>query len=75
MGALRRCGPIAEFHPPKLPDRSGQGRNISFDNFDYETGFNFLMGIQNRHGIFFEVKTSLYSEPAPVLRLILGRNF
>jgi hypothetical protein len=29
-------------------------------------------GIQNRHGTFFEVKTSLYSEPARVLRLISG---
>jgi hypothetical protein len=50
-------------------------RDISFGNFDYETGFNILMGFENRRGTFFEVKTSLYSEPAPVLRLILGKNF
>jgi len=50
-------------------------RDISFGNFDYETGFNILMGVENRSGTFFEVKTSLYSQPAPVLRLIVGHNF
>ena len=53
----------------------GHSRNISFGNFDYETGFNILAGFQHRQGTFFEVKTSLYSAPAPVLRLIVGRNF
>jgi hypothetical protein len=52
-----------------------QGRQISFGNFDYETGFNVLVGMQHRRGIFAELKTSLYSGPAPKLRLILGYNF
>jgi hypothetical protein len=69
------AGPSLNFIHQSFQTQAGQGRNISFGNFDYETGFNILMGIQNRHGTFFEVKTSLYSEPAPVLRLILGRNF
>jgi len=51
------------------------GRQISFGNFDYETGFNVLLGLQSRKGAFAEVKTSLYSGPAPRLRLILGYNF
>jgi hypothetical protein len=38
-------------------------------------GFNILTGVQFRRGTFFEVKTSLYSRPAPTLRLILGYNF
>jgi len=51
------------------------GREIDFGNFDYETGFNVLVGVQNRRGTFFEMKTSLYSGPAPKLRLIVGHTF
>jgi len=51
------------------------GRNIDFGNFDYETGFNILAGMQSRRGTFVELKTSLYSGPAPKLRLIVGYNF
>ncbi len=69
------AGPALNFIHQSFQTQAGQGRNISFGNFDYETGFNILMGLQNRHGTFFEVKTSLYSAPAPVLRLVLGQNF
>ena len=69
------AGPSLNFIHQSFQTQSGEGRNISFGNFDYETGFNILMGLQDRHNTFFEVKTSLYSQPAPVLRLILGRNF
>ena len=51
------------------------GRQISFGNFDYETGFNVLAGMQHRRGYFAELKTSLYSGPAPRLWLIFGYNF
>src|ERR1700730_16862605 len=51
------------------------GRNLSFGNFDYETGFNVLVGAQSRRGTFVELKTSLYSGPAPKLRLIVGYIF
>jgi hypothetical protein len=51
------------------------GRDIDFGNFDYETGFNILAGMQSRRGTFVELKTSLYSGPAPKLRLIVGYNF
>jgi hypothetical protein len=69
------AGPSMNFIHQSFQTQSGQNRDISFGNFDYETGFNIFMGFQNRHGTFFEVKTSLYSQPAPVLRLILGHNF
>jgi hypothetical protein len=69
------AGPSLNFIHQSFQTDTGHGRNISFGDFDYETGFNILAGIQNRHGTFFEIKTSLYSEPAPVLRLIVGRNF
>jgi opacity protein-like surface antigen len=51
------------------------GRNIDFGNFDFDAGFNVLAGMQSRRGTFVEVKTSLWSRPAPVLRLIFGYNF
>lgn len=68
-------GPGLNFIHQSFQTQPGQGRNISFGNFAYSTGFNILMGVQNRRGTFFEVKTSLYSSPAPVLRLIVGKNF
>lgn len=52
-----------------------QGRDIDFGNFDYETGFNVLVGTQSRKGTFVELKSSLYSGPAPKLRLIVGYTF
>ena len=51
------------------------GRDIDFGNFDYETGFNVLAGVQSRRGTFMELKTSLWSGPAPTLRVIVGYNF
>jgi hypothetical protein len=51
------------------------GRQIDFGNFDYETGLNVLAGVQSHRGTFVELKTSLYSGPAPKLRLIIGYNF
>jgi hypothetical protein len=68
-------GPALNFIHQSFQAQAGQGRNISFGNFDYETGVNVLMGFENRHGTFFEVKTSLYSQPAPVFRLIVGHTF
>ncbi|MDP9158755.1 MAG: hypothetical protein M3O09_00800 [Acidobacteriota bacterium] len=51
------------------------GRNIDFGNFDFVTGFNILTGVQFRRGTFVEIKSSLYSRPAPTVRLIFGYNF
>ncbi len=51
------------------------GRQIDFGNFDYETGLNVLAGMQSRRGTFVELKTSLYSGPAPKMRIIVGYNF
>ncbi|MBS1805991.1 MAG: hypothetical protein JST28_21830 [Acidobacteria bacterium] len=68
-------GPALNFIHQSFKTQASEERDISFGNFDYETGFNILMGFENRKGTFFEVKTSLYSQPAPVLRLILGKNF
>jgi hypothetical protein len=48
--------------------------NTSFSNFDYKTGFNVSLGAQRRN-TFLEMKTSLWSGKAPVLRLMVGYNF
>lgn len=50
-------------------------RNIDFDDFRSDTGLNILGGIRFRKGTFFELKTTVYSTPAPTLRLIFGYNF
>jgi hypothetical protein len=69
------AGPSLNFIHQSFQTKPGQGRSIDWGNFDYQTGLNVLMGVQNRRGMFFEVKTSLYSKPAPILRLIVGKNF
>lgn len=48
--------------------------NVSFGNFTYKTGFNVFLGAQKRH-TFLEMKTALWSDGTPVLRLMVGCNF
>ena len=48
--------------------------DVSFSNFDYKTGFNVFVGGQ-KGKTFVEMKTALWSDKAPVLRLVLGYNF
>jgi hypothetical protein len=69
------AGPGFTFIHQSFQRTQGQGRNIDFGNFSFNTGFNILTGVQFRRGTFFEVKTSIYSRPAPTLRLIFGYNF
>jgi hypothetical protein len=69
------AGPGFTFLHQSFQSQQGQGRNIDFGNFDFNAGFNILTGVQFRRGTFFEVKTSIYSRPAPTLRLIFGYNF
>ena len=69
------AGPGFTFLHQSFQRQQGQGRNIDFGNFDFNTGFNILTGVQFRRGTFFEIKSSVYSRPAPVLRLIFGYNF
>jgi len=48
--------------------------DVSFSNFSYKTGFNVFVGGE-RGRTFVEMKTSLWSDQAPVLRLFVGYNF
>lgn len=50
-------------------------RSVDFSDFDYDGCLNLLGGIENRNGLFFEMKASVYARPAPTLRLIVGYNF
>ena len=69
------AGPALNFLHQSFQRQQGQGRNIDFGNFDFETGFNILTGVRLRRGTFVEIKTSLYARPAPTLRLIFGKDF
>jgi len=69
------AGPGFTFLHQNFERQAGEGRNIDFGNFDFDTGFNILTGVQFRGGTFFEVKSSVYSRPAPSVRLIFGYNF
>lgn len=54
--------------------QSASSGTVSFSNFDYKTGFNIFVGGE-RNKMFVEVKTSLWSDKAPVFRLFVGYNF
>jgi len=54
---------------------SGSGTRVDFSDFHSSVGLNLLAGLRYRSGMFTEIKTSVYSKPAPTLRLILGYNF
>jgi hypothetical protein len=69
------AGPALNFIHQDFERSQGEGRDISFSNLDYDTGFNVLTGLQFRKGTFFELKTSLSSKPAPTMRLIFGYTF
>jgi hypothetical protein len=68
-------GPAVTFLHQNFERKAGQGRNIDFGNFESDLGLNILGGLRYRGGAFAELKTSIYSSPAPVMRLIVGYNF
>lgn len=51
------------------------GDRIDFGDFRSDIGLNILGGIRYRGGMFTELKTTVYSDPSPTLRLIVGYNF
>jgi hypothetical protein len=69
------AGPSLNFIHQSFQGTGSGGRDINFGNFDYETGFNLLTGLQFRKGAFVEAKTALYSHPVPTFRLIVGYTF
>jgi len=68
------AGPALNFTSQDF-NKEDANTSIHWGDFAYKTGFNILMGMQHRRGPFFEVKTSIYSQPSPVLRLVGGYSF
>jgi hypothetical protein len=68
-------GPGFTFLHQNFERTTGEGSRIDFGDFHYDVGLNILGGLRYRNGMFLELKTSVYSDPAPVLRLIVGYNF
>jgi len=64
------AGPVFTFLHQNFEDV-----DIDFGEFEFDTGLNIFSGVEFRKGTFFEVKTTVYSGPAPTLRLIFGYNF
>ena len=48
---------------------------INFSDFRYDSALNILVGVQRRSGLFAEVKASVFADPAPSLRLLVGYTF
>jgi hypothetical protein len=56
-------------------DRTSGGSRIDFGAFHSDTGLNILGGVRFRAGTFMELKTSVYTQTTPTLRLLVGYNF
>jgi len=50
-------------------------KNVSFSEFKYDAALNILLGFQFSNGVFTEVKTSVYADPAPIFHLTVGYTF
>jgi hypothetical protein len=56
-------------------ERDAGGKRIDFGDFHSDSALNILGGVRYRSGMFVELRTSVYSDPSPTLRLIVGYNF
>ena len=56
-------------------ERDSGGKRIDFGDFHSDSALNIVGGVQNRNGVFMELRTSVYSDPSPTLRLSVGYNF
>ncbi len=70
------AGPGFNFvHQNFKRDGDEPGKRIDFGEFKSDIGLNILGGLRYRSGMFVELKTSVYTEVSPTLRLIVGYNF
>ena len=67
-------GPGFNFVQRDLSRPSGVS-NVGFSDFHFDSALNVLVGVRYRSGVFTEMKTSIYAEPAPIFRLLVGYNF
>ncbi len=66
-------GPAFNFVQRDLSRPSGS--EVGFSDFHFDSALNVLVGVRYRSGVFTEVKTSIYAEPAPIFRVLVGYNF
>jgi hypothetical protein len=65
-------GPALNFSHRNFVEETDRGK-IDFGDLDLDVGFNFLIGIQQREGMFLELKSSAYS--IPTIRFEVGYSF
>jgi hypothetical protein len=68
------AGPGFNFIHQNFERTEGEKR-IDFGDFHSDVGFNILGGIRYRSGMFTELRTSVYSDTSPTLRMVIGYNF
>jgi hypothetical protein len=68
-------GPGFNFLHQNFEQNGVGGKRIDFGEFHSDVGLNLIGGIEYRSGVFMELKTSVYSDPSPTLRLVVGYNF
>lgn len=68
-------GPGFNFIHQNFDRTESGGKRVDFGNFTNDTTMNFLGGLRYRSGMFVELKTSVYSNPSPTMRFIIGYNF
>jgi hypothetical protein len=66
-------GPSLVFRHENFERFTGEDEEFDFGDFDFDTGLNIFMGMEFRNGMFFELKTTVYTSPH--LRVIMGFNF
>jgi hypothetical protein len=67
------AGPGFNFIDRDFEEAEAGEREIDFDDFDYESSLNLLAGLENRNGMFLEMKTAVFSRPQ--VRLQIGYTF
>ena len=65
-------GPAVTFSHRNFAEETDRGK-IDFGDLDSDIGFNFLIGVQAREGLFLELKSSAYA--LPTIRFEIGYNF
>jgi hypothetical protein len=65
-------GPALTFSHRNFAEETDRGK-IDFGDLDSDIGFNFLLGVQAREGLFLELKSSAYALPS--IRFEIGYNF
>ncbi len=69
------AGPGFNFTQVSFKRPDGSGKRIDFGEFSGDVALNIIGGVRYRSGMFAEMRTSIYSNPSPTLRLVLGYSF